>query len=107
MSDPAPAGRAYAYHVPLDPYDPRDGQWATLVRIERVRVGDRIDVAVHETVSGSDGSCPEVVVSGLSTSGKVTVIEAAEDDGRRAGVRGWRGAAVPIWDGTLVLRRIE
>jgi hypothetical protein len=90
----------------LDPYDPHDGEWATLIKSERVQVGDRIGVAVHKTVPSSDGSSPEVVISGSRHEWEVAEIEAAEDDGRRAGVRGWRGAAVPIWDGVLVLRRV-
>lgn len=71
-----------------------------------MQVGDRIHVAVHKTVPSSDGSSPEVVISGSQHEWEVAAIEAAEDDGRRAGVRGWRGAAVPIWDGVLVLRRV-
>jgi hypothetical protein len=107
MSDSAPDARAYAYHVPSNPYDPHEGEWATLIRSERVQVGDRIDVAVQKKVLSSDGSSTEVVISGSQHEWEVAAIEAAEDDGRVATVRGWRGSAVPVWDGVLVLRRAE
>lgn len=106
MTDSAPLARAYAYHVPLNPYDPHQGEWATLVRRERVRAGDRIDVSVHETLPNSGGSSPEVVVRASPHEWEVIAVEHADDDGRIGGVRGVRGPN-PIWDGVLVLQQVE
>jgi hypothetical protein len=94
-------GRAYAYHVPLNPYHPLNGQWSTLVRHSRVAVGERINVAVaHTSATGA------VSIEGARRKWRVVLVRAAADDGQFAAVRGWMGAN-PVWAGTLVLRPVE
>jgi hypothetical protein len=93
-------GRAYAYHVPLNPYHPSNGKWGTLVRRSPVAIGDRIDVAVAH-VSAVSG----VSVSRARHKWKVVTIRSTADDGRSAAVRGWAGPS-PIWSGTVVVRPV-
>lgn len=89
---------AFAYHVPSNPYDPADDSWATLVRSERLHVGDRLaDLSYAETVAG------EVVVRGSLDEWEVVAIEVVGDEGHCATIRRKR-AGDAFWDGRLVLR---
>lgn len=100
MKTPEDPHRDYAYRVPLNPYEPTAGEWGTLVRRERVSVGERLDVAVAERVED------ETVVHGSLDTWEVVAIEVNGDEGHTAPVRG-KGAPVAVWDGTLVLRQVR
>jgi hypothetical protein len=89
--------QAFAYLVPSDPDEPENGMWATLVRRERVHVGDRL--ALSRTTTTPEG----ISVDPTDVEWEVVAVEATENDGRPAAVRGHRGPT-PIWAGRLVLR---
>jgi len=95
--------RAHAYHVPFNPDDRHGDEWSTYVSIRRVQVGDRITIG--ETVE-SPNPPPEVVTGAPSHEWEVVEIEHGSDDGQQAGVRNLKGRAA-VWDGTLVLRRVD
>jgi hypothetical protein len=95
--------RAYAYRVPSNPHN---GEWSTLLRRERVRIGDRVKIPVRETLSASVQSCPERVVRDSQHQWEVIAVEAADDDGRVGAVRGF-GGPHPVWDGVLVVQQVE
>jgi len=97
MSRDDDSGQAFAYLVPANPHAPHAGMWSTLVRRDRVHVGDRI--ALSQTDVSSEGT----TIHGSRTDWEVLAIEPTENDGRRAGVRGFRGPN-PVWDGRLVGR---
>jgi hypothetical protein len=106
MSEQPPtSARAYAYHVPLNPDERHGDEWSTYVSVRRVRVGDRLDIGSREVVQ-RPGSPPEVVIGASSQEWEVVEIEHGDDDGRQAGVGGLKGKAA-VWDGTLVLRKVE
>jgi hypothetical protein len=102
---PSSRVRAYAYHVPLNPDERHADEWSTYVSVRRVKVGDRLDIGSREVVE-RPGLPPEVVMGASSEEFEVVEIEHGADDGRQAGVRGLKGKAA-VWDGTLVLRRVE
>jgi hypothetical protein len=91
--------RAFAYLVPSDPYEPENGMWATLVRRNRIEVGDRI--ALSRTTTTPD----EISVDPTDVEWEVVAVVTTENDGRPAPVRGHRGPP-PIWAGRLVVRRV-
>lgn len=91
---------AFAYHVPLNPYDPTDERPGTLIRVQRLRVGDRLtNLAYSETVA------EEVIQQGSADVWEVVAIEPAGDEGQRATIRRKLGPDA-LWDGRLVLRII-
>lgn len=91
----------FAYHVPLNPSDPDSGEWGTLVRKDRIQVGDRLnDLAVSEVIG------EERVIHGSPDQWEVLAVEPAEDDGRRAVVKR-KLAPDAVWDGKLVLRLVR
>lgn len=91
----------FAYRVPLNPYAPRADEWATLVRPDRVRVGDLLD-----DLSWTEESDELRTVSGSSDRWEVIAVEPTGDEGRPARV-GRKLSAEAIWDGTLVLRLVR
>ena len=90
----------FAYHVPLNPYEPQSGEWGTLVRRGRIRVGERLNDLTVTEVSGELRT-----IHGSSEQWEVIAVEPAEDDGRQAVVRR-KLAPDAVWDGTLVLRLV-
>jgi hypothetical protein len=91
----------FAYRVPLNPYVPRAGEWVTLVRPERVGVGDLLD-----DLSWTEESEGVQTVSGASGRWEVIAVEPTGEEGRPARV-GRKLSAEASWDGTLVLRLVR
>jgi hypothetical protein len=90
----------FAYHVPANPDHPESAEWATLVRRDRVRVGDRLSNLAVSEVSGDVRT-----IQGSTDQWEVIAVEPVEDDGRRAVVKR-KLAPDAVWDGKLVLRRV-
>jgi hypothetical protein len=91
----------FAYHVPLNPYEPRADEWATLVRPDRVCVGDRLDDLAWTEASGQ-----LVTTRGSPDEWEVIAVEPTGDEGRRAVVHR-KLSPETVWDGTLVLRLVR
>jgi hypothetical protein len=91
--------RVFAYRVPLNPSDPRDGEWATLVRPVRLRVGDCVDA-----LSWAETTNSLHTVRGSSDQWEVIAIEPSGAEGPAR--LGRKLAQEAIWDGTLVLRLV-
>ena len=88
----------FAYRVPSNPDQPELG-YATLVRAERVRVGDRIEYAVSKREDGV------LTVGAEDGVWEVVAVLSRDDDGRP--FHSHRiGAAEAIRAGELVLRRV-
>jgi hypothetical protein len=112
MTGPEAAPSAFAYLVPLNPYAPHRERWATLVREERLQVGDRISLGWTETTAGDPGE-PLRRVSRMSPHAwEVAAVETTGDEGKHAAIRGWplpgnAPRSSPVWDGRLVLEQVE
>jgi hypothetical protein len=93
--------QVFAYRVPRNPYEPRAGELATLIRSDRISVGDRLDdMSWIETVGDLQ------TLRGSSDEWEVIAVEPTGDEGRRAVVHR-KLAPDAIWDGTLVLRLVR
>lgn len=101
MPDNDPPRRNFAYRVPRNVYAPRAGGWSTLIRPDRLRVGDVLD-----DLSWAEESGELVTVRGSLDRWEVIAIEPTGDEGRRA-VLHRKLAPDAIWDGTLVLRIVR
>jgi len=96
-SDPSPRAN-FAHRVPRNVYAPRAGEWSTLVRPDRIHVGDVLD-----DLSWAEESGELISVRGSPDKWEVIAIERTGDEGRRA-VLHRKLAPDAIWDGALVLR---
>jgi hypothetical protein len=85
--------------VPLNPYAPVAGEFSTLVRSERIRVGDRLGLSWTET----EGELR--TVRGSPDQWEVVGIETAGDEGRKASIKRGKSGPDAVWDGTLVVRK--
>ena len=94
-------GQVFAYRVPLNPYEPRADEWATLIRRDRIHVGDRLD-----DVSWTEASGRLRTVRGSSDQWEVIAVEPTGDEGRPAAVHR-KFSPDAVWDGTLVLRLVR
>jgi hypothetical protein len=95
------SGSSFAYRVPANPDGGSLEEWAILVQKTRIRPGDVVELSSRETAP--DG---EVVIGGPAGLWEVIAVEPISDIGRPAASRR-KGAGVAIWDGALILRRIE
>jgi hypothetical protein len=95
------SGSSFAYRVPTNPEAASPSEWATLVHERRVRPGDVVDLSSSETSPGG-----EVVIGEASSLWEVVAIEPVSDLGKPAVIRR-KGAGEAIWDGALILRRVE
>lgn len=91
----------FAYRVPLNPYEPRGDEWATLVRADRIRVGDRLD-----DLSWTEARGQLLTTRGSPDEWEVIAVEQTEDEGRVAAVHR-KLSPDAVWDGTLVLRIVR
>jgi hypothetical protein len=96
-----PSLHAFAYRVPLNPYAPVAGECSTLVRRERIHVGDRLHLSWTET----EGE--QRTVQGSPDEWEVVAIEAAGDEGRKASLIRGKSGPDAVWDGTLVVRQVR
>jgi hypothetical protein len=87
----------YAYEVPSNPHVPEAGVWATLVRNEPVRVGDRVALSQAEVVGD------EIVIHDSGVEWEIVAIEPTANDGQPAVIRR-KNAPTPIWSGRLIVR---
>jgi hypothetical protein len=102
VPDKDPSLRAnFAYRVPRNVYAPRAGEWSTLVRPDRIRVGDVLD-----DLSWAEESGELVIVRGSLDEWEVIAIEPTGDEGRPAVLHRKLGPEA-IWDGALVLRLVS
>jgi len=101
VSSADPSDLAFAYRVPANPYAPQPGDWATVVRQTRVRVGDVLELSMRETTAGG-----EIVSDGTNHRWEVIAVEAIDNLGERAVVHR-KGAPKAIWDGALVVRPVK
>ncbi len=86
----------FAYRIPLNPYDPQANEWATLVRPDPIRVGDRLDQLAWTEASG------EVLTTrGSADEWEVIAVGPTGDEGGLAVVRR-KLSPEAIWDGSLV-----
>jgi hypothetical protein len=91
----------FAYRVPMNPYAPRVGDWATLVRRDRVRVGDVLDER-----SWTESSGEVRTVGGSPDRWEVAAVELIGNEGTPAPVRR-KLAPEAVWAGALVLRLVR
>ncbi len=91
----------FAYRIPLNPYEPSADEWATLVRPDRIRVGDRLD-----DLAWADASDEPLTTRGSPDEWEVVAVEPTQDDGRPAVVHR-KLSPDAIWDGSLVLRLVR
>jgi hypothetical protein len=102
VPDNDPSSRLnFAYRVPLNVYAPRAGAWSTLVRPDRIRVGD-----ILGDLSWAEESGELVTARGSPDKWEVIAIEPTGDEGRRAVLRR-KLEPEAVWDGALVLRLVR
>jgi hypothetical protein len=91
----------FTYHVPSNPSHPESAEWATLVRRDRIRVGD-----IPDNLAVSEVSADVRTIDGSPDQWEVIAVEPTEDDGRRAVVKR-KLAPDAVWDGKLVLHLVR
>jgi hypothetical protein len=101
VTNDGPSRPAFAYRVPLNPYAPVAGECSTLIRHERVRLGDRLHLSWTETTGELR------TVRGSSDEWEVVAIESAGDEGRETATISRKNGPRAIWDGALVLRQVR
>ena len=101
MPEDYPSRTMFAYRIPQNPYAPCPDEWGTLVRDDRIGVGDLLDDLPWTEKSGELRT-----VRASTDRWEVIAIETTGDEGRRA-VLHRKLAPVAIWDGALVLRLVR
>jgi hypothetical protein len=94
-------GQMFAYRVPLNPYEPGGNEWATLVRLDRIRVGDRLNDLSFTERQGQNRT-----TRGSPDEWEVIAVKPTGDEGRPASLHRIL-APEAIWDGALVLRLVK